>query len=998
MAATVGHAYLKLMPSVEGLLEDLRNKIRQAQDQSPTLIVPARVDIAEIHNALREAQDSAPPITVGTKVSAAQLRRSVAEAAKENGGLEVPLTVEADTLKAKEDIERTRREEDGKSVRLDVTVAGGLAAAVRALSEVSGAADRTGISFATMTLSVGASVLRYGAMVAAVGQAIQVLGGLGAAAGTASGALLLVPAAGLAAASAVVTLKVGLQGFADAVTESDPTKLAADLAALAPAARSTVVAVRELQPAFVGLRLDVQQTLFRGLSTEVASLGRQYVPVLRSGLDGVAGSLNTTATGLAGFLASARTSGDLSTVFTNTAAAVRILGGAVVPIGTALRDVAAVGATFLPQLAQLATNLATRFGAFVDQARQSGQLSTWIGNALGVIGQLIDLVRNLAGILGSVFSALQQAGTTSLGVLVSLTGNVRAFLDSAAGNTALLQIFGGLNAAAAGLGPVLDALGRTVVTTIAPAISALGPQIRDALTLAANGFAPLGGILAAVAPLLGTAAQATASVLVPALSAVQPVVAALVPPLQAVAELLGATLANAIAGSLGPGLLALAQAAAPLIGQFGTILVNALSLAAQWFGQLAGQVAGLLPAFGGALLSVLSSALQAFSALGGAVGTVLLATLQALQPTLPVITTAVGQLAGVIGGALAAATPTLVQVGQQLAAAAGVILSGLLPLVPQLADALLGLVTATLGLLPPLLQLVSALLPGAVQLVAALAPVVVQAAGVLTALVQAATPFVAVLADELSPTLEALGRIVADVFSAMSAIISGALEIIKGVIHLFLALVTGDWSGAWRALGEIVHGIVSQLTGVISAGLDIVLNIIKGLGPLILNAASGFLGVLVQPGRDIINGLVKGIEAGFQWVKDKLKQLTDWIAQWKGPPARDAILLQANGRLIMRGLVDGFDRGLPEVRDYLQDLTATIPVDVTTGQRGRPAVTSTPSATTGFGTSSTVDGSGAIAGAVTAGVLAALDGARMRVDGAGVARLVNDVNARNARR
>ncbi|MEV6609896.1 hypothetical protein [Kutzneria sp. NPDC051319] len=996
--ATVGHGYFKLLPTVEGLLEDLLKKVREAQDKAPTLIIPAGVDIAEIHQKLREAQDSAPPITVGTKVSAAQLRRSIAEAAKEDDGLKVTLQAEADTLKAKEDIERVRREEDGKTVRLDVKVAGGLAAAVRALSEVSGAADRTGISFATMTLSVGASVLRYGAMVAAVGQAIQVLGGLGAAAGTASGALLLVPAAGLAAASAVVTLKLGLQGFADAVTESDPTKLAAELAALAPAARSTVVAVRELQPAFTDLRLDVQQTLFRGLSTEVTALGRQYMPVLRSGLDGIAGSLNTSATGLAGFLASARTSGDVSTVFTNTAAAVRVLGGALVPIGTALRDVAAVGATFLPQLAQQATDLATRFGAFVDRARESGQLSTWISNALGVLGQLVALVRNLGGIVGSVFSALEQAGTTSLGVLVSLTGNLNTFLHSAAGNTALLQIFGGLSSAAAALGPLLDGLGRAVVTSVAPAISALGPQIRDALTLAANGFAPLGGILAAVAPLLGTAAQATASILVPALSAVQPVVAALVPPLQSVAELLGSTLANAIAGSLGPGLLALAKAAAPLIGQFGTVLVNALSIAAQWFGQLAIMGAGLVPVFGGALLSVLSSVLQAFSSLSGAVGTVLLATLQALTPILPVITTAVGQLAAVIGTALAAATPTLIQVGQQLAAAAGVILSGLLPVVPPLADALLGLVNAALGLLPPLLQLVSALLPGAVALVAALVPVVVQAAGVLAAIVQAATPLVVLLANELSPQIQAFGLIVSDVFAAVAAVVAGALEVVKGVIHLALAVLTGDWSGAWRALGEIVHGVVGALAGVVNAGLDIVLNIIRGLANAVLSAASGLPGTLVQSGRDLINGLVKGIEAGFQWVKDKLGELTNWISQWKGPPARDAILLQANGKLIMRGLVTGFDDAAPEVRDYLQDLTATLPLDVTTGPIGRPAVRPIGSGTTVLGTASTVDPGGALAGAVTAGVLAALDGARLRVDGAGVARLVNDVNARNARR
>jgi hypothetical protein len=39
-----------------------------------------------------------------------------------------------------------------------------------------------------------------------------------------------------------------------------------------------------------------------------------------------------------------------------------------------------------------------------------------------------------------------------------------------------------------------------------------------------------------------------------------------------------------------------------------------------------------------------------------------------------------------------------------------------------------------------------------------------------------------------------------------------------------------------------------------------------------------------------------------------------------------------------------------------------------------------------------------LADAVTSGVLAALDGARMYVDGSGVAQLVNTHNARNLRR
>jgi hypothetical protein len=138
-----------------------------------------------------------------------------------------------------------------------------------------------------------------------------------------------------------------------------------------------------------------------------------------------------------------------------------------------------------------------------------------------------------------------------------------------------------------------------------------------------------------------------------------------------------------------------------------TLLVNALSLPVGWFSQLAQQGSDLVGVFGGAALDVLSSLLTAFQSVASAGATVLLATLRALAPSLPVITSAVAQLAQVISANLAAATPTLVAIGQQLANAAVTVLNGLL-----LANALLGLVVAALGLAPPLLRLASALLPG----------------------------------------------------------------------------------------------------------------------------------------------------------------------------------------------------------------------------------------------------------------------------------------------
>jgi phage-related protein len=290
-----------------------------------------------------------------------------------------------------------------------------------------------------------------------------------------------------------------------------------------------------------------------------------------------------------------------------------------------------------------------------------------------------------------------------------------------------------------------------------------------------------------------------------------------------------------------------------------------------------------------------------------------------------VITATVAQLAQVISSNLAAATPTLVAIGQQLANAVITVVNGLLPSLPSLTNALLQLVIAALGLAPPLLQLGVAVLPGLVQIVAQLVPVVVQAAGVLTELITDATPLVSFLAGVLSPQIEAFGHIVADVFGALSAVVSGALQIVRGVIELAIGLITLDWSKAWSGLKDIVLGVVNGLGGVLLSGLDIVVQSVKALGAAIVSATSGWGGSLVGAGRDLIQGLVRGIESGFGWVKDKLSELTQWIATWKGPPEVDRKLLTPNGKLIMRGLLVGLEDGTPAVRSYLTRLTAELP-------------------------------------------------------------------------
>lgn len=900
--ATVGHAYFKLLPSLQGLGREIRDQVRQNER-------------------------NAPAITLTAQVQTALLKEQVRAAAREGNDSAVRLLAELDALPAESRFQRLVRDLSGKSVVIKAVAGKSIGSTVRGLGELNDSLDRATVQFTRMTLSVGASVLKYGALAAAVGQAVSVLGGLGSVAATASGSLLLVPAAGLAVAAAVSTLKLGVAGFSDALKESDPAKYAEAIKDFAPSMAAAANAARALRPELTSLRQAVQQRLFAGLAGEITGLSGKYLPLLRTELSRVASGLNVGALGFAAFAREGRTVEDVRTILGNTSVSLGAAAAGVRPLLQALRDVAAVGSEFLPGFGSGLADGAQKFAAFTAQARQSGQLRTWLSAGLSAVGDLKTVVGNLAKTVGAVFSATNASGGGLLSTLVEVTGKVLAFVQSAEGAGALRQIFAGLHAITAGLGPVFTALGQAVVTSIAPAIEQLGPMIGQAFSMLAPAIAPLGQAFAALAPVLGAAAQALASVLVPALAALAPIVSALAPAIGLVVGQLGGALGTAIT-TLTPALVQLAQTLAPLIEGFGRLLVQALQLAAPAVAELMSALTPFAEQIGGALLQALTAVMPVISALSGLFTSVLLAALNAVMPVLPVVVSVIQQLATIVGGALAAATPVLAQVGGLLGQLAGQVLSALLPVLPPLAEAFLSIVTALLPIIPPLLQIVSALLPPLLNLITALLPIITEGASLFATLATAIMPLVQVIADLLMPIIRALFDLVKPIFAAIVDIISGAMRTINGVIETVLGLLSGNWGQAWRGIKNIVGGIWDAITGVISRGVGGILDWIGSLPRRILDLLGDLGGLLLDAGKNIIRGLVDGLTFGFRWVKDRLGQLTSWITSWKGPPARDKVLLSANGRLIMGGLLAGLEDGEPQIRDYLTGLTDALPLDV----------------------------------------------------------------------
>lgn len=227
---------------------------------------------------------------------------------------------------------------------------------------------------------------------------------------------------------------------------------------------------------------------------------------------------------------------------------------------------------------------------------------------------------------------------------------------------------------------------------------------------------------------------------------------------------------------------------------------------------------------------------------------------------------------------------------------------------------------------------------------------------------KAIAPFVAWLTGVLSP-------VVAQVFGFVASFIKASLNILSGVLKIFIGIFTGDWRKAWQGVQQIAKAfgdlllatfklLISALKAIwqmhlaylrplwnsikgiftrgASAAISGVVNAFRGgLGKVrgalsaVKNSITGvFRGAgswLWNAGRAIIDGLIRGIQSALGWLRNQLRSVTNMIPDWKGPMRVDLKLLEPTGAAIMRGLTSGITGALPDVRDALQGVTGSIP-------------------------------------------------------------------------
>lgn len=773
-----------------------------------------------------------------------------------------------------------------------------------------------------------------------------------------------IAAGGIAAAGvSLLTVKTGLAGVSDAFKEIGKDGKVSDetMQKLAPSAQAFVKELEKIKPAWEGVQKSVQNALFQNLAKSVGDLAGIYIPLLQGKMTTLAGAFNQGAVNVLAFFRASQTVTDVGTIFDNTTAAVSNLSTAGNNILGIFRDIAVVGSSFLPGIATSFTTATQAVQDFVVNARETGKLQQWMQGALDVLSQLWQLLVNLGSIIFSVFGAFSQAGGGAFNTLVSLTGQLAAFLKTAEGQQFLLALGQALNAIGTTYGRVFMALLQAlvpVITALAPLVQQFATTVGDDLVIAIKAAAPILDLIAKVLQVLGpfiipvVAAMYSLNKVITVATAVWKVFSAVLAtnPFVLIAAaviaivILIVTHWNQIASFLSGvwnGIKSVATSVWNGIKDFFSNLIDAvvgffkkwgttiLAIIAPFIGipLLIYQNWGKISSFFG---GIIDSIVNFFKALPGKVGSFLAslpgivgnALLTALKWGLNVVIQGLEWIiAEIIAFPLQVAW-VLQQLGIIIANAFTAAFQWALQVVIAGATAVWNFISTIPGVIWNFLSS----LPGLIgQLFTdAWNWALNTSIAIVTAVWNFISSIPGVVWGFLSNLPSMLGNLFTDAWNWVLNTTTSIVSAVWGFVSSIPGRIWGFLSGLPSQLGNLARDAWNWFVNSTISAANAVWGFISSIPGRILGALGDLGGLLLNAGRAIVNGLLNGIKSAIGGVFDFVSGIASKVASLKGPLSYDRRLLIPHGNAIMDGLKEGLVNGFNPVLVTVSEMAGQI--------------------------------------------------------------------------
>lgn len=183
------------------------------------------------------------------------------------------------------------------------------------------------------------------------------------------------------------------------------------------------------------------------------------------------------------------------------------------------------------------------------------------------------------------------------------------------------------------------------------------------------------------------------------------------------------------------------------------------------------------------------------------------------------------------------------------------------------------------------------------------------------------------LIERLSPRLAAaflsgmlkLPGLVGGVLSRLGGLISAGFGKLGKLSQLVVKVIGLDV--AVQAIAGFVSSAAAkfaQFAAAVEAAVKAAIRWISSIPGQVKAAFAGAPGWLIGAGQAVISGFISGITSRLGDLKNTLTGIAGKVTSWKGPPAKDAVMLFPAGQLVMQGFIRGIDSKTSDLRSLLQ--------------------------------------------------------------------------------
>lgn len=169
--------------------------------------------------------------------------------------------------------------------------------------------------------------------------------------------------------------------------------------------------------------------------------------------------------------------------------------------------------------------------------------------------------------------------------------------------------------------------------------------------------------------------------------------------------------------------------------------------------------------------------------------------------------------------------------------------------------------------------------------------------------------------------------------------VRAGMELIKGIIDFVLALISGDWEGAWSALGEILSNIwemmknmlgiaLNAMAIVITNGVEIIKGLwsvawekIKNIATVIWEGIKTAISKIIESIKKVITGTMKAIQNVMSTIWGAISRVTSTI--WNGIKVAITKPVEA-AKKIVSTTVNGIKTTITTVFNGIKTVTSTV--------------------------------------------------------------------------